>query len=619
MASNFFVTNGITLVSMFFMDIVLAIYFTKAKAKTASGKSFLSMIITTIVVMISSIVWGTLATKGSSLTELFGRITNLLTVSWNFTLMLYITVVFRGDMTEEQIKKQNKIWTVIGIAIYLISIICSIFLKLDTVYYPENRIYLMQGPLYLFVNAMGGIAILYAVIKISTKAKLLDKLTIVLAIFTIILCSSSILMGLTGIMKLNDVSFMHAIVVMFLYLSMESQDKALITEFNESNAEARKSNQLKNEFIMNMSHQLRTPMNIILGFSDSLLTTEELNQSELISDSQSIEQASKKLLDLINSILEISKLESNKEVVNNSDYTLDNIICDVSSHINSKIDKENLVFTINANSNCPNDLNGDPEKLARVLNILLQNAIKSTDYGEVSLNVSSSVVDLEYHEFTFHIKNTGHTMQQDDFNRNFEDLIKLSADEKNDIDADTLKIIVAKGLLNMLGGTVEFINQTGQGTQYIIKLKQKVTTQNELGNIREKIQTRQEKTNKTIDLTNKKILVIDDKNVNSIVLQRLLKQYNAEIESTMNPREGIDKITNKDYDLVFVNHEMEEMSGEELIKKLETTGNKLPKIVGLISSSSVINDKKNYTRLLDCPINFRQLNKVIEEIFNKEV
>ena len=108
MASEFFITNGITLVSMFFVEIVLAIYFTKAKTNTSTGKAFLSMIITTMVVMLSSIVWGALATKESGLTELVGRITCFLVVSWNFTLMFYITVVFRDNMTEEQIKKQNK-------------------------------------------------------------------------------------------------------------------------------------------------------------------------------------------------------------------------------------------------------------------------------------------------------------------------------------------------------------------------------------------------------------------------------------------------------------------------------------------------------------------------------
>ena len=245
-------------------------------------------------------------------------------------------------------------------------------------------------------------------------------MTPILATLVIIIATGSILLGITGVMKLNDICFLHTVVVMFLYLSLESQDRALLAEFNESNKKAKESNQLKSEFIMNMSHQLRTPMNTILGFSDSLLTTENLTESALIIDSQNIELASKRLLDLINSILDISRIESNKEVLNNENYTLDSVIYDISSNINSKINKENIVFTINANSNCPNDLFGDPYKISKILNIILSNAIKNTEYGEISLNVSSSVVDAENHEFTFHIKNTGHTMKIENFERNFD-------------------------------------------------------------------------------------------------------------------------------------------------------------------------------------------------------
>ena len=116
-----------------------------------------------------------------------------------------------------------------------------------------------------------------------------------------------------------------------------------------------------------------------------------------------------------------------------------------------------------------------------------------------------------------------------------------------------------------------------------------------------------------------KALIIDDKNINTIILQRLLRQYNPEVENTLNPRDGIEKITNTTYDLVFVNHEMEEMSGEEVIKKLETTGNKLPKMIGLVSGATEISDKRNYNAILDCPIDFRQLNKVIKQLFKEEI
>ena len=204
--------------------------------------------------------------------------------------------------------------------------------------------------------------------------------------------------------EISNIPFLMSAIEVVLYLSVESQDASLLSEFNESNLKAEESNKLKSEFIMNMSHQLRTPMNTILGFSDSLLTNDNLTLESVNDDAGYIKQASKRLLELVNSILDISKFQSGKEILNDDDYLLDTVIYDVSSHINSLINKENLLFNINANENCPNNLYGDAYKLAKVLNIFLANAVKYTNYGEVSLNVSSSLVENDIHEFVFHIK-----------------------------------------------------------------------------------------------------------------------------------------------------------------------------------------------------------------------
>jgi CheY-like chemotaxis protein len=270
------------------------------------------------------------------------------------------------------------------------------------------------------------------------------------------------------------------------------------------------------------------------------------------------------------------------------------------------------MFTINANENCPNNLNGDDYKLSKVLNIFLTNAVNYTNYGEVSINISSKQIDNDNHEFTFHIKNTGHAMKTENFERSFEDLIKLNTNSNNDIDADTLKIIVAKELLNKLNGTVEFINETGQGTQYIVKLTQKVTSPGELGNIREKIQTVHEETYQKVDLQGKKVLIVDDGKVNSIVLERLLKPYNLEIKTTSNPRDGVDKVTYEDYDMIFVNDQMEDMTGEEFINKLQSTGNRLPPIVGMILNIDILDKTHKYDNILYCPIEYRELTKIIK-------
>ena len=623
MASSFLMTNGMTLLSLYFVCLILAILITKKKNKRIASKLYFYLILLTLLTMILNLTWGAFAGNNPTLTNIFGKTFSFTVSCWNFLLAIYVTFVFKTD--EQSIEFYNKrkgFLIAVTIIFFIVNIAATLLLKFEP-YLLEQNIYkipgygpyILGGSLATFQSLVGAVALLYAIGTIIFSWKKVDHITRSLCIIAIIISGGSIALKLTKILVQNDTSMLHAIVLMFLFLSMESQDRVLLAEFNESSKKAKESNELKSEFIMNMSHQLRTPMNTILGFSDYLLNADGLTKEMVESDAANIKISSKKLLDLINSILDISKLESQKEVLNNDDYKLDTIIYDVSSHINSQINKENLLFTINANSNCPNDLYGDGFKLCKILNIILSNAVKNTDYGEVSLNVSSSLVDIENHEFTFHIKNSGHTMTTENFDRSFDDLIKLNSDKNNDIDADTLKIIVAKGLLNIMGGTITFINQTGQGTQYIIKVKQKVTTQNELGNIREKIQTRHEITHQILSLLGKKAIIIDDKKVNSVVLKRLLSQYNIGIEIYENPRVAIEKITNETYDVIFTNHDMETMNGKELINKLESTGNKIPPIVALVNNTESKEEISYYNSTLICPIEFRELNKIINKLF----
>ena len=618
MAKDFLATSGVTIVCNIYILLVVVLYSLKAKNNRISSKTFARLLWITFISMTFYIVTGYFSSMHLKGAMILGRILSFAIVSWEYYLIYYLSITFRSDEeNKEHMAKHKTKYIIAGIIITIINIVLSIVLSFGFNQKAPGLPYTMTGNLMLYYNVIGLVALLSTIVFLVIHRKRVGKLAKILCFMSMVYCILSFVLEAIIHEPVNDVPFIQSIVIFFLYLSQESQDALLLDSYNESVKQAEESNKLKAEFIMNMSHQLRTPMNTILGFSESILTTEELTLEGVKEDSENIKIASKRLLDLINSILDISKIESKKEVLNNEDYNLDSIIYDVSSHINSKINKDNLVFTINANSNCPNDLYGDGYKLCKILNIILYNAIKNTEYGEVSLNVSSSVVDAENHEFTFHIKNTGHAMKVESFERNFDDLMRLNSEGNNDIDADTLKIIVAKGLLNILGGTIDFINQKGQGTQYIIKVKQKVTTQNELGNIREKIQTKHDVSHEIISLIGKKALIIDDKKINSIILERLLEQYNITVESITNPRDGIEKAVNLGYDIIFVDHEMEEMTGEEVVKKLEASGNKIPPVVGLLTGITEVKDIKNYTVTLNCPIEFRALNNIINKLFKE--
>ena len=206
-------------------------------------------------------------------------------------------------------------------------------------------------------------------------------------------------------------------------------------------------------------------------------------------------------------------------------------------------------------------------------------------------------------------------MKVEDFNRDFENLIKLKSDEKNNIDAEILKMIIAKALIELMNGTIEFINEENKGTQYIIKIKQKITSENVLGNIKEKIQLDNSIRTQIIDLTNKNALIIDDKKINSMLLKTLLNKNNINIETIEKNYELNENILDKKYDLIFVNYESETINSNDIINKLKISKSKDAPIVSLVLETNEINKTNIYDEKLICPIEYRELNKIIMKLF----
>ena len=458
-----FLSCGINVVSLVYALVVLVLYFVKGKSHKISSKVFLGLICLTILEGAVLIISSVMAANDFKYKLLIGKIAIFTVICWNYMLMFYISIIFKDDeRNREFYSKHPYISYIIGAIMLIINILGCVFLDIEFTRVDKGYPYLMGGDLYSFASAIAFFSIFYAVVYIIIYRKRLDKLSKVMGIYTVFVCFSSMVLKSKQILLISDTLFLHSMAILYLYLSIESQDALLVNEYKNATSKSNEYNKLRGEFIMNMSYQLRTPLTSVLGFSDSLLQ-EKIDLDNLKEDSKNIYTSSKELLDLINSIIDVSKLESNKEKVNAREYKLDSIIYDISSVINSYISKDNLIFTINADEECDNDLIGDDKKINKILNILLTTSINHTDYGEVSLNISSSKIDSANCELVFHIKNSGHSLSIDDFNRTLDDLIKLASDNDTSIDAKTLNLIIAKSLVDLIGGSIEFINEPGNG------------------------------------------------------------------------------------------------------------------------------------------------------------
>ena len=592
-------TNAMTIVSFLYLILVFIFYNLKGKNEKVTSKIFVSVIYFTFILCILFSVWVFLAVTDNNLKFLIGRITTFGFMLWDIILLFYITFLPKDNEKNIEFFKKHKVKVIVGgIVVFVLCLTLSFILDIDIYQTDIRKTFHMGGTLSIAEQCIRNFVVIYAFIIIIKNGKKIESITKVLFGVLMGICVIQVIHVLFGPFKLNDDILINVMTIFFMYLSVESQDKLLLAEYNESVKKSREFNELKSNFMKNISHQIRTPMSIIVGMSEHIIIDNDITEEEVRENTLYVKNASDSLLNLINSIFDLSRIESNKDIINIDNYCLDSVIFDISSNINSKL-KENLVFTINADEICPNDLVGDGHKLCKILNIFLMNAINHTEYGEVSLNVSCTQIDSLNYELTFLIKNSGHSMSNEMFNTSFEDIVEM----KN-IDHNTINLVVAKSLLDMLGGSIEFINETGKGTQYIIKLKQKLSSQNKLGNIKEKIQTNYDLSHRIINLLGKKVLIVDDDKTNIELLSKYLSQYNLIIDSTFEISDCNNLIKNNNYDIVFINAKFD---GIDL-------SNKDIKVIGLVDK---INDGKsnNYYDKLNTPFEFRDVNKIINNIY----
>lgn len=592
-------TNAMTIVSFLYLILVFIFYNLKGKNEKVTSKIFVSVIYFTFILCILFSVWVFLAVTDNNLKFLIGRITTFGFMLWDIILLFYITFLPKDNEKNIEFFKKNKVKVIVGgIVVFVLCLTLSFILDIDIYQTDIRKTFHMGGTLSIAEQCIRNFVVIYAFIIIIKNGKKIESITKVLFGVLMGICVIQVIQVLFGPFKLNDDILINVMTIFFMYLSVESQDKLLLAEYNESVKKSREFNELKSNFMKNISHQIRTPMSIIVGMSEHIIIDNDITEEEVRENTLYVKNASDSLLNLINSIFDLSRIESNKDIINIDNYCLDSVIFDISSNINSKL-KENLVFTINADEICPNDLVGDGHKLCKILNIFLMNAINHTEYGEVSLNVSCTQIDSLNYELTFLIKNSGHSMSNEMFNTSFEDIVEM----KN-IDHNTINLVVAKSLLDMIGGSIEFINETGKGTQYIIKLKQKLSSQNKLGNIKEKIQTNYDLSHRIVNLLGKKVLIVDDDKTNIELLSKYLSQYNLIIDSTFEISDCNNLIKNNNYDIVFINAKFD---GIDL-------SNKDIKVIGLVDK---INDGKsnNYYDKLNAPFEFRDVNKIINNIY----
>lgn len=351
-----------------------------------------------------------------------------------------------------------------------------------------------------------------------------------------------------------------------------------------SKIEAEKANHAKSLFLANMSHEIRTPMNAVLGYSQILLRKKTLDK-ETKDAVKTIDNSSKNLLKMINEILDISKIEAGKMELHLNDYNLDDLIRNLSNLFELRCKENNLKWTVKGFSD-PVPVQGDETKLRQVLVNLLGNAIKFTNYGEVSFNVTS----LENDQYRFDITDTGQGIPLEAQEKIFD---AFQQDEAGSANGGTgLGLAIAKKQLQLMGSDLFLESIVNEGTKFYFTLH--------LSPASGDIIKHTAKTDSILHLAPEcriKALVADDIKENREVLSQLLSSIGVEILNAENGKEALEQAKEHHPDIIFLDMRMPIMRGEDALKLIrQELGKNQIKVVA-ITASALDRNRKYYLEL----------------------
>jgi len=452
-------------------------------------------------------------------------------VIWMSLLLYYILVITSKNIKITKTKGSRNL-KVLDIVFILIMFLLPLDGSHDSINHLSNTYGVATNFLY-FVCSFYLLYMFIVVVKNNKNNQLSGKLIPIYILFVFI--TVSMVVRLIDPF-LNITSNVLSFVLLVMYHTIENPDMKMIEQLNIARDQAEKANQAKSEFLSNMSHEIRTPLNAIVGFSQAL--QEDKNLPESAKDEvKDIVSASNSLLEIVNGILDISKIEANKLEIVNTEYSFKNVFNDLVALTKARMGEKPLDFRFSYDESIPGVLYGDHARIKQIILNLLTNAVKYTKEGYVDFKVSS-VIQGDVCRLIVSVEDSGIGIKNENIDKLFTKFERFDLEKNATIEGTGLGLAITKKLVELMNGKIVVQSVYGEGSKFTVAIDQKIVVGKEA--VVEDGQNEVE----IFDASDKKILIVDDNKINLKVAARLLETYKVQIETVESGFECLEKLEN---------------------------------------------------------------------------
>ena len=392
---------------------------------------------------------------------------------------------------------------------------------------------------------------------------------------------------------------------------------------------AEESSRAKSKFLARMSHEIRTPLTAVLGISEIQLQNPKLSPT-IENAFSKIQNAANLLLNIINDILDLSRIEAGKMILQNDPYETASMISDV-AHIHlAYVSEKDIEFKLSVDENLPAFLIGDVMRIEQIINNLLSNAFKYTHSGTVEISLHHENTD-EGTMLTMVIKDTGMGMSPEQLSLLSTEYTRFHDKDHKFIEGTGLGMSIVYSIAKMMDATIKLDSKVGVGTEILVRIPQKRAGDQILGKeLAQRLEQFDEGLRSNIKrfsfvpeaMPHGSVLVVDDVQVNLYVAHGLLSFYQLDIETCSSGQDAIDKIQKgKAYDIVFMDHMMPGMNGTETMRAMRKLGYNQP-IVALTANALIGQAeefiKNGFDGFISKPIQTKHLNTILTKFIQEK-